>query len=411
MLEHHVEQLEKFGFTQAVVVSSSETKADFDEIISTIQSPLKIHSVKQGSTYNGQAAAVFSALEVADTNNPVLVINLNDIYTNNLLQEFVDRLPELVSNQHNCLTGYYTKEYFPGGYLILDNKNVIGVKEKPGAGNEPSNYVRLVFDFIAQPKLFLQTLSEISSDRDDLYEVALSQQMKSQTFELIEYQDAWHTLKYPWHVLTTMAYFLENISGQHIAEDVTIADNVNIMGDVVIESGCKIFPGATINGPVYLGKNTIVGNNALVRNSMVGEHCVIGYGSEVARSYLRDKVWLHMNYVGDSIFDSNVSLGSTTVTGNLRFDEKAVRVNVKGELISSGLSKLGAIVGLNVRTGIGALLMPGVRVGSNSMIGAGVVLNQDLPDNSFVKIKQELDIQTSKVDISGGDRDKFRSKI
>ena len=76
-----------------------------------------------------------------------------------------------------------------------------------------------------------------------------------------------------------------------------------------------------IKGPAHIGENSIIANNSLVRGSMVGRDCVVGFTTEVTRSYLNKEVWMHSNYIGDSIIDSNVSFGAGSVTGNLRFDE------------------------------------------------------------------------------------------
>ncbi len=42
------------------------------------------------------------------------------------------------------------------------------------------------------------------------------------------------------------------------------------------------------------------------------------------------------------------------------------------------------------RTGVNTIIMPGVKVGPYSVIGAGVILNEDLPNNSLIYVKQEL---------------------
>ena len=39
------------------------------------------------------------------------------------------------------------------------------------------------------------------------------------------------------------------------------------------------------------------------------------------------------------------------------------------------------IIGANVWIGAGAILLPGVRVGENSVIGAGSLVNKDIPAN------------------------------
>ena len=94
----------------------------------------------------------------------------------------------------------------------------------------------------------------------------------------------------------------------------------------------------------------------------------------MARSFWGDKVWTHSNYVGDSVIGNNVSFGAGSITGNLRLDEGEITVNLNGEKQRTGVNKLGLICGNNVRVGINTSLMPGLKVGAGSFIGAGIVV-------------------------------------
>jgi bifunctional UDP-N-acetylglucosamine pyrophosphorylase/glucosamine-1-phosphate N-acetyltransferase len=82
--------------------------------------------------------------------------------------------------------------------------------------------------------------------------------------------------------------------------------------------------------------------------------------------------------VGDSIIDDGCSFGSGAVTANLRFDEGAVKVWVTGERVSSGMNKLGVMMGRRSQIGINASLMPGVLVGPGAVVGPHVCLTDNL---------------------------------
>ena len=230
-------------------------------------------------------------------------------------------------------------------------------------------------------------------------------------FKMLEYRGKWTTIKYPWHVLDVMDYFLKTLKGQKISKSAQIANGTHIKGDVLIENDVKIFEGATINGPVYIGKNSIVANNALVRESIIGENCVIGFDTEVARSYFKSNVWLHKNYVGDSVLENNISLGSNAITGNLRLDEQNIFKDIKGDKIDTQRNKLGAIIGSNTRIGINVNLMPGVRIGSKCFIGPNVNVETDIPENKFVKVEQRLQIIENNFDITKTSREELKSKL
>src|SRR5260370_40318768 len=83
-----------------------------------------------------------------------------------------------------------------------------------------------------------------------------------------------------------------------------------------VTEGVRIFPGAQVVGPAYIGPGRIVGNESLVRGSMIGENTEVGYGCEVARSWVGSNGHLHHSYVGGSVVDDHAGLAFGTVTAN-----------------------------------------------------------------------------------------------
>jgi NDP-sugar pyrophosphorylase family protein len=123
-----------------------------------------------------------------------------------------------------------------------------------------------------------------------------------------------------------------------------------------------------------------VWQGALVREAIIGPGCVIGFGSEVARILLVEGVELHHNYVGDSVMDRGSSMGYGAVTANYRLDHRSIPSVVQGERIDTGRDKLGAMIGADVRIGVNASTMPGVKLGANAWLASNLPLNRDLPD-------------------------------
>ena len=80
-------------------------------------------------------------------------------------------------------------------------------------------------------------------------------------------------------------------------------------------------------------------------------------------------------------------MGAGTITANLRFDDGTVKMLIKDKVVDTGRRKLGAILGDNVKTGIGVLLMPGVKVGNDSWVGPGFMVERDLPEKSRAFVK------------------------
>jgi UDP-N-acetylglucosamine diphosphorylase / glucose-1-phosphate thymidylyltransferase / UDP-N-acetylgalactosamine diphosphorylase / glucosamine-1-phosphate N-acetyltransferase / galactosamine-1-phosphate N-acetyltransferase len=75
-------------------------------------------------------------------------------------------------------------------------------------------------------------------------------------------------------------------------------------------------------------------------------------------------------------------------------------VNISENKVDCGSNKLGLIMGDNVRCGINTSFMPGVKIGNNCFIGAGIVVGQDIADNQYVTGSFELKIRenTAKLD-------------
>ncbi len=217
-------------------------------------------------------------------------------------------------------------------------------------------------------------------------------------------------IKFSWEYLNLLDEALPKIK-RRIAKEITISKQAVVEGAVILEPGVRIFEGAKVRGPAYIGEGTIIGNGALVREAILGKKCVVGYCTEIARSLIGGPSWFHTNYVGDSVFDGNISMGSGAITANLRLDEEEIISKVGKQKVKTGKDKLGAIVGWGTRFGVNSVPMPGIKIGRDCFIGAGVLLNQDLKDGSFCVVKQKLVIKKNRTKVSIEDRDKFRKKV
>ncbi|SHH17436.1 gamma carbonic anhydrase family protein [Marivita hallyeonensis] len=142
-------------------------------------------------------------------------------------------------------------------------------------------------------------------------------------------------------------YALDGVSPQ-VADDTWIADDANLIGDVVIEDGASVWFCATLRGDnerITLGQGSNIQENCVLHTDMgyplvIGENCTIGH-----------KVMLH-----------------------------------------------GCTIGNNTLIGMGAIILNGARIGDNCLIGAGALITEgkEIPDGSLVmgapgKVVRELD--------------------
>jgi len=378
LLEHQIEVAKKAGLTDFVIVTGTRNVSRIVNITAAIPGISVKLAIQE--TPNGIANALESAARLL--NDEIIVVNPNDVFDGSAYTRLLDA--HQANNAVSYMLGYEVDEYFPGGYLEINPPDTLThIVEKPGKGKEPSNLVNILVHLHTDPEKLLSHVANVQTNGDDVYELAIDSMVKeNQTVRVVPFADSWTPIKYPWHIFSVVRQFLDQTPG-YVAPTAVISGKAIIDGNVYIDENARVFEDAVIRGPVYIGRNSIIGTGSLVRGySHIGADCVVGFSTEVKGSYIGNGCWFHMCYVGDSIIGERCSFGANTVFANWRFDEKNISVRVNGKRLDSGLNKLGAIVGNNCRSGVNASLMPGVKVGPNSIVGPQVCLTKDLePDN------------------------------
>lgn len=370
LLVHNLNRLKKTGITDVIVVIHSQDKEAFSAL--TVPG-LSMSTVVQPEP-NGMAGGVLAAAPLLE-GRPCFIMNAEDLVDEKLYEE----LQHHIGGNHIALVGRKVNKYFPTGYYRMNGTNVVGVVEKPGEGNEPSDLAKVVFDYFPDSNRFVELLRATKSGQDDVYEKALNELLKDGKAKIVPYDGYWYPTKYPWHVLDIMGQLLLDVS-EFRGKNVEIKNNVVIEGPVYLGQNAKIFENTKIVGPCYIGADTIIGNNNIIRHSQIGSGCVTGFNTDITRSYIGDNCWFHSNYVGDSVLEEDISMGSGTVLANLRLDRGEIASVIGENRVNTKRTKLGAMIGKNVRVGVNTSIMPGVKIGHDSMIGAGLVVNRDIPD-------------------------------
>ncbi|MGI8913662.1 MAG: NTP transferase domain-containing protein [Chloroflexota bacterium] len=390
LLQRHLAALAAAGIEEGVIVGTAANYAQLAAEAAALPSPT-MHVVVQEEP-RGMGDAILAALRTlpAATARPLLVTQVHDLIAGDLLGRIVTAYQ--ANPRRSYLVAYRAHAYFPGGYFRLEGDRVVELVEKPGASNTPSDLVSIVIRLHRDTAGLAQALTAAyaAGGPDDHYERAIGRQMGDHEHALVIHEGAWAAIKYPWHVLDAVDLVLASITAPQIAPDASIDSRASVSGNVIIAPGARLFAGAAVVGPAYVGRNTVVGNNALVRQSCVEADCVVGFGSEVARSYIGPGCWFHTNYIGDSVIGSGSTFGAGMVTANLRQDHGSVHSVVRGERIDSGRDKLGLICGAHTAFGVQAASMPGVKVGEGSQIGPGVILYHDVAERRRLLLRQDV---------------------
>ena len=376
ILEHIISKIEDFVDNIYLIVKYKK-----EIIINHFKNHPKITFIEQ-KEIDGTGYAVLMAKNYI--NDDFLVIN-GDII-------FDDDLKDIINYKNAiALTEVDNPENF--GVVVLDDENnIIELQEKPK--NPKSNLINAgIYKFEKDIFDILENLKPSDRGEVELTD-AIKELIKDRTIKGIKLNGYWNDIGRPWDLLDANAHLLKDIKTDIRGK---IGKNVVIEGNVIIEEGAEIKHNTVIEGPAIIKSGAIVGPLAYIRpNTVLMENTGVGNSSEVKGSIIMKNTKVpHLSYVGDSIIGENCNIACNTITANLRFDYKPVKVNIKGKIVKS-VRKLGVIMGDNVKTGVQVSFMPGVKIGSNCWIGANCLIDKDVQSNSFVYKKEEKIIKVKR---------------
>ena len=251
--------------------------------------------------------------------------------------------------------------------------------EKPSQSQSPSNLANTGI-YVLNPTIFDHLQTTLRSGRGE-FEITdtISSLAKTGTpvaWARIDPSD-WQDIGKPWDVLAANARLLAR-SKRRIAG--RIEEGAKVTGQVTIEKGALIRTGTVIEGPARIGEGAVIGPLAHIRaGTCVGKRSAIGAFCEVKNSIIMDHTKIpHLSYIGDSIIGEHCNLAAGTMVANLKLSDNTVRMRIKDSLVDTGLRKLGIVTGDNVRMGINASFMPGIRIASGAVIPACSVVSEDV---------------------------------
>lgn len=195
-------------------------------------------------------------------------------------------------------------------------------------------------------------------------------------------RDIFNDVTFPWEVLSLIKDFIPVLGASLSLEEYDHPEET-----VWIAKSASVAPTASINGPCIIGKHTEVRPGAFIRgNAIVGENCVVGNSTELKNVILFNNVQVpHYNYVGDSILGYKSHMGAGSITSNVKSDKTKVTIRYEGDVIATGLKKMGAMLGNYVEVGCNSVLNPGTIIGSNTNVYPLSSVRGFIPKGSIYK--------------------------
>ena len=137
--------------------------------------------------------------------------------------------------------------------------------------------------------------------------------------------------------------------------------------------GSKIYWSVRMDTPPYrrfsLGNNSVIESYTCINNA-VGD-VIIGHHTRIG---------LHETIIGPVTIGNNCCTGQGTIITALihNFEDTNKRIN------EQGVSVKPIVIEDDVMIGANASIMPGVRIGTHSIVAAGAVVTKDVPPHSLV---------------------------
>jgi len=150
--------------------------------------------------------------------------------------------------------------------------------------------------------------------------------------------------------------------------------NATVIGEkTILSPGCIIYAGTIV------GNNTLLGDNCSIREdceigsfSIISRNVTVNYNTKIGN---HTKVMDNAHITGNAIIGNNVfiSVLVATTNDNTMGREEYDDGHVGGPIIEDG-----------VTVGAAANILPNVRIGANSIIGASALVTKDVPSGKVV---------------------------
>lgn len=367
---------------------------------------------------------------------------------------YVVELDQSMGSADTLLQSYICDEFFVffGDCLIQENDIHMFLKSSPNTLllgrilDDPHQHILTVTDekkikeFIAYPRgfdegyfmvgghfdislfeclkynrgRFTNTKVGVGSPNEKILEESLNDYLENYELKYMIAENHIFDIDKPWHILDANHYHNKMMCSllfeNQIDESASVDASASIDGYISLGKNSKIGKNVVIKGNIMVGDDTIIdngaiieeccviGNHCLIQNhckigsySTIGDYCIIEQTAELLGGMLMKKNYLYHHGEFYGLCGERCDLGAGTVCGTLRFDDGKTMHKVNGCKEYPLMYSNATFLGDYTRTGVGTIFLPGCIVGTNSVIGAGTILNKLVKSNTLIYPKQELE--------------------
>ncbi|MEP3478038.1 MAG: putative sugar nucleotidyl transferase [Fuerstiella sp.] len=141
-------------------------------------------------------------------------------------------------------------------------------------------------------------------------------------------------------------------------------------GPVSIDRDVQIQSFTRIEGPCHIGAGSRIFRALIHKGTTIGPMCRVG--GEIEESILHGFVnKYHEGFLGHSYVCPWVNLGAISTTSDLKSNYSSVKVPLQGELVDSGLIKVGSFIGDHTKVAVDSMFNTGTSVGVMAMVVPG----------------------------------------
>ena len=343
---------------------------------------------------DGAESAILTAREELEDEEEFLLINGDVLVEPEMVKRTLTNHDSTGGNVTMLVTLVSNPEQF-GTVKIGANGVVEKLVEKGGPDRYVSNYAVAGVSVFSKESL---DLIEKHKTMEKAFEELI---VSGKQVSAAVWEKEWAEFTWPWDILNANRIVMDRQlrgKGSFIAESADVHPTVVIEGSVYIDKGSIIRPYTTLRGPIYIGKQVYIGNNSLIRDyCSLCDGVRIGYAVEMRNTMVFERVNVgRMTYLADSLIGADTCIEAGAQLWNWRPGSAPLFLDSATESVQIPSQKFGAIVGDNVVIGVNASIYPATRIGENSIISAGCVVDADIPPNSDVRVDQKLRISERK---------------